>query len=346
MVVLAKSYKVSEHCSEKLPINFGEGYCTNPIFFYSNIVERIFTTPAINDCMNQYLLKKECKELHAFPQIIEFALKKINVIQFNSLTKNTSPFFRLYYISDGRFDWMIEEERYTLYPGDLAIVLPGQRFGGEKDLFDIGTVSWLHLGLQQPQGGNELTFDSWSRLADSNCRSVGKLFLLNDCPVLCKLKEAGLLFQAIHYEFVNQEIAYTVRVNQLIDELLILIARQLTRQNDSGRDFPQTFLRLEQSLREDLSHQWTLEEMAALVGLGITAFTEKVKNYTGFTPVNYLINIRITEALKLLKRPDAHVTDIALDVGFYSSQHFATTFKKLTGYTPTEFRKKNTLPTE
>jgi AraC-like DNA-binding protein len=105
-------------------------------------------------------------------------------------------------------------------------------------------------------------------------------------------------------------------------------------------------MKLEQSLRENLSHQWTVEEMAALVGLGITAFSEKVKSYTGFSPLNYLINIRISEAIKLLKRRDVHVTDIALDVGFYSSQHFATTFKKLTGYTPSEFRKKHITTTE
>jgi AraC-like DNA-binding protein len=56
--------------------------------------------------------------------------------------------------------------------------------------------------------------------------------------------------------------------------------------------------------------------------------------------LNYLINIRISEAIKLLKKPEINVTEIALETGFYSSQHFSTTFKKLTGYTPMEFRKK------
>jgi AraC-like DNA-binding protein len=165
--------------------------------------------------------------------------------------------------------------------------------------------------------------------------------VLNNSPVLSKFKEAGVLFQHIQQELFTQEIGYSTRVNQLIDELIILVARHLTRQNNSRRDFPQTFTKLEQTLRENLSHQWTVEEMAALVGLGTTAFSEKVKSYTGFSPLNYLINIRISEALKLLKRQDVNVTDIALDIGFYSSQHFATTFKKLTGYTPSEFRKKN-----
>lgn len=296
--------------------------------------------------MNQYLLKKESEELHAFPHIIEFALKKTNTIQFDSLKKETSSLLRFYYVMDGRFDWMIEGQHHILYPGDLAIILPGQCFGGEKDLLDIGTVSWLHLGLQQLEQNGKLTLGKWSRLTDSESSTIEKIILLNNSPVLSKLKEAGTIFQHIYNEFINQEIGYTARINQLIDELFILIARQLTRQNNSRRDFPQTFLKLEQSLRENLSHQWTVEEMAALVGLGITAFSEKVKNYTGFSPLNYLINIRISEAIKLLKRQDVHVTDIALDVGFYSSQHFATTFKKLTGYTPSEFRKKNIPVTE
>jgi AraC-like DNA-binding protein len=296
--------------------------------------------------MNQYFLKKECKELHAFPHIIEFALKKISTIQFNSLKKECSDFLRFYYVIDGRFDWTIDEQHHILYPGDLAIILPGQNFGGEKDLLDIGTVLWMHLGLKQLERNGKIAMGNWSRLTDNECRTIGRILLLNNCPILSKMKEAGMIFQNIQSELTNLEIGYTTRINQLLDELFILIARQLTRQNNSRRDFPQTFMKLEQTLRENLSHQWTVEEMAALVGLGTTAFSEKTKSYTGFSPLNYLINIRISEAIKLLKRSDVHVTDIALDVGFYSSQHFATTFKKLTGYTPSEFRKKNISTTD
>lgn len=294
--------------------------------------------------MNQCFLKKECKELHAFPHIIEFAVKKVDTIQFDSFKKETSRFLRFYYVIDGRFAWVIEEQQHKLYPGDVAIVLPGQSFGGEKDILDIGTVSWIHLQLQQLDRNGKIAMGKWSRFTETECRTIGRILLMNNSPVLSKLREAGIVFQNIQTELINQEVGYSARINQLIDELLILIARQLTRQNNSRRDFPQTFTKLEQTLRENLSHQWTVEEMAALVGLGTTAFSEKVKSFTGFSPLNYLINIRISEAIKLLKRPDVHVTDIALDVGFYSSQHFATTFKKLTGYTPSEFRRKN-IPT-
>jgi len=295
--------------------------------------------------MNQNVLKKDCKELHAFPHIIEFAYKKNNTIQFDSLKRETSEFLRFYYVIDGRFDWMIDNQHHILYPGDLAIIFPGQSFGGEKDLLDIGTISWLHLEFKPNQAGT-IDLGKWTRLNEGECRSIVKILLLNQTSVLPKIKEAAILFQTISTELLKQEIGFTARINQTIDELFILIARQLSRQNNARRDFPKSFLKLEESLRANLSHHWTVEEMAALVGLGITAFTEKVKNYSGFSPLNYLINIRISEAIKLLKRPDVNVTDIALDTGFYSSQHFATTFKKLTGYTPSEFRKKNITPTE
>jgi AraC-like DNA-binding protein len=160
--------------------------------------------------------------------------------------------------------------------------------------------------------------------------------------VLSRLAEAGEILNNLQMELVTQEIGFTTRINHLLDYLLILIVRQLSKQNNSRRDFPETFMKLEQALRKNLSHQWTVEEMAAMVGLGSTAFSEKVKQYTGFSPLHYLINIRISEAIRLLKGEPINLTDIALDVGFYSSQHFSTTFKKLTGYTPSQFRKNNT----
>jgi hypothetical protein len=82
--------------------------------------------------------------------------------------------------------------------------------------------------------------------------------------VLSKVKEAGNVFQIMHNEFLNQEVGYMARINQLIDELFILIARQLTRQNNSRRDFPQTFMKLEQSLRENLRISGRLKKWPGL----------------------------------------------------------------------------------
>lgn len=292
--------------------------------------------------MSQFFLQQQkSAELHPFPHITELACQKIHHIQFNSFTPRRLPGLQVFHISEGKFEWLIGGKPFTLYPGDTAVVLPQQEFGSEKGFLDLGIISWVNISPQQFTKEGNLLLGNWSSIPENESRSFGKLLILNQVSVLPRLPAAGSIFQLLQKEITEREIGYTVRVNQLIDELLITIVRHLTRQNNLQRDFPQTFMKLEQSLRSNLDHQWLVEEMAVMVGLGTTAFTEKVKNYTGFSPLHYLINIRIAEAIRLLKNTEKPVTDIALDTGFYSSQHFSTTFKKLTGYTPRQFRKNN-----
>jgi AraC-like DNA-binding protein len=293
--------------------------------------------------MNQFTLQRgSSTELELFPHIKEFALLKNNTIQLDSFVVTVSENMCIYYIIDGKFEWIMNQRHQLLYPGDVALVLPGQEIGGSEGFLGIGTLFKLYLQIEKMEPSGNITLGKWSNLSGRERFTIGRILLLNGLTAL-RMKEAGDILQEMRSEIMNQEIGYFTRVNHLIDSLLIVIARQSTRQASSHRDFPRTFMKLEQTLRQNLAHQWTVEEMAALVGLGTTAFTEKVKNYTGFSPLSYLINIRISEAIKLLKRVDINVTDIALETGFYSSQHFSTTFKKLTGYTPGQFRKRNVI---
>ncbi|MGF2411090.1 AraC family transcriptional regulator [Ferruginibacter sp.] len=292
--------------------------------------------------MNQFfLLQGVSKELHPFAHIIEFAIKRNSTVQLNSFNETSSNSIRIYYVLEGKFEWVINDNHHILYPGDLVLIQPGHKFGGQKGVLDIGKLCWIYIEVNKHEPDERIMFGRWSSLPKNEILAIGKILRLCNTPVLSRVKEAGNILNEIQHELLNQQIGYFTRTNQLIDELFILIARKLTLQNDTHRDFPQSFMHLENALRQNLSHNWTVEEMAAMVGLGTTTFTEKVKSYSGFSPLNYLITIRISEAIKLLKQNDLSVTDIALDTGFYSSQHFSTTFKKLTGYTPSEFRKKN-----
>lgn len=291
--------------------------------------------------MNQFLLNQGAsQELDGFGHIREIGIRKNTSVQLNSLCSTTTDDIRIYYILDGKFEWFIHDRCHILYPGDLAIILPGQSFGGSRGFVDIGTFYWISIEVKHADNSQKMVLGDWSGLSESDSVTISKILQLNNIVVLSKVKEAFIILHAIKDELFQREIGYSTRVNHLIDELLIFIARQSSRQTNLRRDFPEMFTKMEEALRQNLSHQWTVEEMAALIGLGTTAFSEKVKIFTGFSPLNYLINIRISEAIKLLKKPEINVTEIALETGFYSSQHFSTTFKKLTGYTPMEFRKK------
>ena len=291
--------------------------------------------------MNQFVLTQgSSEELRLFPHIIELGIVKNSSIRLNAFPKRSSEGIKIFAVLEGKFEWCINEDQYTLFPNDVTLILPRQEFGSVYGVLEIGCFSWIHLNTQFTKDEGIL-MGAWSTLSESENSAISKILLANSSPILSKFIEGVKILKSIQQELFSQDLGYHAQVNHLIDELFILITRQLTKQSNPGRDFPKTFMNLEQALRQNLSHQWTVEEMAALVGLGTTLFNEKVKSYSGFSPINYLINIRIAEAIKLLKRPNISLTDIALDTGFYSSQHFSTTFKKLTGYTPSEFRKNH-----
>ena len=62
------------------------------------------------------------------------------------------------------------------------------------------------------------------------------------------------------------------------------------------------------------------------------------KEYTNTSVKKYIINLRISQAEKLLVTSDIPITNIALLCGFANTNYFSTAFKKRNGINPTEYR--------
>ncbi len=277
-------------------------------------------------------------ELDLFPYIMEAGTRKNSAIQLRAFHVTASDFFRIYFVHEGKFEWLIGDKSVTAFPGDTLFISPGLPFGHVESVLEIGSFSWLYLRTNF--NGEETAQFAMSRLLMHERSEIIGSLTANMFDGLVKM-DAGKIIRKILQELRLQEAGYESAVHSLVDELLTRICRTLTQQNIYRQDFTQDFTELENRLRNDLSHQWSLDEMAAIVGMGTTAFNDKVKSFSGFTPINYLINIRISEAIKMLRQTDLSITDIALETGFYSSQHFATTFKKLTGFTPSQYKRNH-----
>src|SRR6187402_1775731 len=170
--------------------------------------------------MSQFQLRNDqSPELENFVHIYEFAQRKNTSISLNSFPGDCSGHFRLYYILDGKFDWFINDKLYTLYPGDLALILPDQRLNAEKGYLEIGSLLWLHLQLPVPSQKNNFGLGTWSHISPQEMVSVRQILFTGSLPVLSRVPEAGLIFTALRNELFNQEIGYVTRVNQLLDEL-------------------------------------------------------------------------------------------------------------------------------
>lgn len=91
---------------------------------------------------------------------------------------------------------------------------------------------------------------------------------------------------------------------------------------------------LEQEYRRTIS----LDQLALKVGVSKFHLQRLFKKCTGISPLEYVTNLRISEAIEKLQTEDS-ITDIAYQLGFKSSSHFSSVFRNQTGYTPSEYRK-------
>lgn len=83
--------------------------------------------------------------------------------------------------------------------------------------------------------------------------------------------------------------------------------------------------------------EFNISQMVDEVGMSRTQLHRKLKELTGFSAARFMQNIRMQQAMKLLKEKRVNVSQIAYSVGFASQTHFSTTFKQYYGVSPTEY---------
>lgn len=83
-----------------------------------------------------------------------------------------------------------------------------------------------------------------------------------------------------------------------------------------------------------------IEDYAAEHHLSISWFIRNFKEYTGATPSQYILSLRISNAQTLLETTNYNVSEIAAIVGYDNPLYFSRIFKKQSGMSPSEFRKQ------
>jgi AraC family transcriptional regulator len=103
---------------------------------------------------------------------------------------------------------------------------------------------------------------------------------------------------------------------------------------------PHALRRAIERLRSDSDVDLSLAALASDAGLSRFHFCRAFKESTGLSPHAWLRQLRLEQAMNMLRETDASIESVAKTLGYASQTAFAAAFKKLTGETPSDWRRR------
>jgi len=89
----------------------------------------------------------------------------------------------------------------------------------------------------------------------------------------------------------------------------------------------------------NLAAELTLGELSGVVHMSPFRFARLSKRTAGVPPHRFVVRRRVDRAIELLASGELPIGEIARLVGYATPSHFTTVFRRITGVTPTEYRR-------
>jgi AraC-like DNA-binding protein len=99
-------------------------------------------------------------------------------------------------------------------------------------------------------------------------------------------------------------------------------------------------IKLREYMENHFCDEVSADDLCQIMICSRSAMYQRFRELLGDTPARYLNNLRIRHSLLLLEKTDLPVAQIAASVGIRDQFYFYRLFKKITGTTATEYRKK------
>jgi len=202
--------------------------------------------------------------------------------------------------------------------GDVDLRVKGTIIQFEKEFMYYAINHYSHFIkikhlFQESQRGIYFAAANFSKLQD----------LIEKIPLENGLNQM-MLFLEILKEMSETENRQTISTTDFVNETIYDTARI-----DKIMSF----------LNKNYTRQISLDEIASFAAMNASAFCRYFKSKTGKSFKNYILDMRIGYACKLLLMEDISISQLSSQCGFETISHFNKTFKKITGHIPSQYRK-------
>lgn len=159
--------------------------------------------------------------------------------------------------------------------------------------------------------------------------------------------EIEKILEKINNELNVKEYGYKTMIDSLITEFFVDVSRLYHGfcQEHINTDEMDSKKKVVSEVISFIEHHYeqniTLSDLARCGCLQSEYLCRVFKKMTGMSMFTYLTHLRIKKASELLTHTSDSITSICFKVGFHDLSHFIRTFGKLTGMSPSAFRKKS-----
>lgn len=229
----------------------------------------------------------------------------------------------------GRQTYVVDGRAYEMKGGDVFLTHPGEVHSTGSRPQEKGVLYWLILGL--PRDGGGLPGPGGEALARA-LRALPRRHFPGDASL------RGHCDAIMHLQLGPPG---PLRPAELWHQVSGFLLRVIALATPEGGIRRRAALRpVVEHIEHHLDEPLPLPSLAALAGLSLPRFKARFKEELGVPPGEYVLRARVARAERLLRETSRPITRIAHDLGFSSSQYFATVMKRYTRLSPGALRRR------
>ena len=273
-------------------------------------------------------------------QPLEIEFKKVNECP---IREHKQTFFELIYIMEGDGIYHINDNKFNYRADNLFLVRPLEVHYTEVK----NTTSFLFIRFNNIYLNAQKTKEKHGNLGEW-IQKMEYIFKNSNYQEGCLIKNVHdkpltrAITDAIVQEHVNQQALHRELVQQLINTLITIVARNINLQTSNR-------IKINNNISLDIIHYIHLniynpdklkgESLADHFNISPNYISEYFKKHTGENLQQYIINYKLSLVEIRLRYSAMRLNEIAYELGFTDESHLTKTFKKYKGQTPIEYRR-------
>ncbi|HPF51631.1 MAG TPA: AraC family transcriptional regulator [Draconibacterium sp.] len=231
--------------------------------------------------------------------------------------------YQLNYISEGAGIFENSDGRFQVKEGSMLIIRPDE---------------WHRYRPLKKTGWVENYVGFKGEIADHFFRHT--LFTQKPAVLQLGIKEEIIDTHLKIMDLVEKEQpGYQQIASGMVVKMLGYIVSFEKQKGFSGKPIARVIEEARFYMREHTNREIDVENLASQYNVGYSYFRKIFKKYTGVSPGQYHLQLRVMRAKEMLIGTDLSIKEICIELGFQTIHYFSLIFKKKTGMSPSEFRK-------